>query len=110
MRRWFSPKITGSVAAFFMGIPERVEIEPLHWCIQAARRQAIGVTLHPLLYNRVALAAPPLDAFDEGLQIDVKTFALFQAEQKVGGALQQERKSTRLKPSNKCATRMTASA
>ena len=45
--------------------------------------------MYPLLYHYVALAAPPLDALGERLQIDVKAFVLFQAEQQVGRALQQ---------------------
>src|SRR5690606_32864716 len=89
MLRWFSPKITDSGAASFMCVPERVEVEPLQRCLQATRRQLIGVALHTLLHDRIALAAAPANALGEGVQVDPVAFAVFQTEQQVDRAFQQ---------------------
>src|SRR5690606_10279426 len=89
MLRWFSPKMTGSDVALIMGIPKRVEIEPLQRCFQAACRQCVGITLHPLRDDGVALAAAPLDTFGEGLQVYPVAVAVLQAEQQVDRTFQQ---------------------
>ena len=79
--------MTGS--ALFMGVPERVEVEPLQGCLQAARRQSIRIALHPALHDGIAFASAPFDAVGEGLQMDMKLLALFQAEQQICRTLQQ---------------------
>src|SRR5690554_3910876 len=89
MLRWFSPKITGSVAALFMCIPEGVEVEPLQGRFQTARGQLVGVTLHALLHHGVAVAAAPADLLGERLQPYPVAVALLQAEQQIDRALQQ---------------------
>ena len=52
----------------------------------------IGMTLEHVLGKesfRVALTATPLNTFGEGLQVDMESLAVFQAEQQIRRALQQ---------------------
>src|SRR5690606_38592685 len=89
MLRWFSPKMMGSSVASVMGIPERVEIEPLQGCLQATSGQRIGIALDPLRHHRIAFAAAPGDALGKGHQMDAVARTMLETEQQVHRTLQQ---------------------